>query len=263
MIVIGGKRAILHKLIFEIRYRFGYTYLDRKGFLINRIIESYPNLLLLSNPNEATFNETTFFSQEDKSFLGVSAHHFYAFREQKIGDRGLKERDAENLARITNEVFDLISEILDLKDFSRIGFRVNYLLSDMNEQESKSWIAKTNIFNISEQFISAFKGQIESQGHTLVIIGENKKYKISLNSVKRSYSLEIGGLTIRPHFLSKKQDEILKKQLLAKRKFEDNPEYSVLIDVDTFLEEPLDINIEDFILQSFSEINESLPRAFR
>ncbi len=39
---IRGKDDILHKVVFEVRYRYGYTYLDRCGKTINVIMKEAP-----------------------------------------------------------------------------------------------------------------------------------------------------------------------------------------------------------------------------
>src|SRR5262245_52552735 len=64
---IRGKPLIIHKVVFELRYRFGYTYLDRCGRTINAIMRESPewipvdqvspqNTPLISLVNKCMFN---------------------------------------------------------------------------------------------------------------------------------------------------------------------------------------------------------------
>jgi hypothetical protein len=40
--LINGKNSILQKLIFEVRYEYGYAYLDKCGRIVNTITRAFP-----------------------------------------------------------------------------------------------------------------------------------------------------------------------------------------------------------------------------
>jgi len=51
-LTIKAKAAILHKIVFEVRYRYGYTYLDKCGKTINLIMRDAPEWIVRADqPN--------------------------------------------------------------------------------------------------------------------------------------------------------------------------------------------------------------------
>jgi hypothetical protein len=97
----------------------------------------------------------------------------------------------------------------------------------------------------------------------MVIDGEERKFRISVNAVERTEKLDVGSEFLRqlPRNLPKKQREHLLAQLQAKRRLLLNPQSAVMIDVDAYIEDPIEIAPTDFITESLKTIERALPIA--
>src|SRR5205085_6159594 len=121
---IRGKPAVLHKIVFELRYRYGYTYLDRCGKTINAIMREAPEWMLKSEQ----------VSPQGANLVSIANQCSFSFSSYKL-DFGIEqaaksEISGDEVTRFTEQV-DLITTIvteqLGLRDFTRIGLRTWYL----------------------------------------------------------------------------------------------------------------------------------------
>src|SRR5262245_50300341 len=116
---INGKNSILQKLIFEVRYDYGYAYLDKCGRLINTITRVFQEW----NVTAINLNGATLVNIRDDSALAFSSKNFNFVLEQGPGDDSLTAAHLTNFAEQAETISPIIIEQLGLKDFTRIGFR--------------------------------------------------------------------------------------------------------------------------------------------
>jgi hypothetical protein len=156
---------------------------------------------------------------------------------------------------------------LSLKDFTRVGFRIWYLFASSNKEDSKIWISKLlKTSDIDDSIANALNGDVEAKSHKVVVASQDRKFCISITGVESQVQLNLGGspLSIQPHKLSRGQDKHLQKQLKASRKIaNNNPEFAVMLDIDSFVDLPHDVDAKDFITESLKQIEEKTPKAFK
>lgn len=257
---IANKSAIYHKLVFEVRYEQGLVYLDRCGRTANRIIATDPTWDLRGdlNPQNAPL----------LNVLSGASFNFNALKYDFSLDQPINESasiNSDDIQLFTSQV-ETVSQIvhdeLELKTFTREGFRVWFLFATTSDQESQEWITKLNVFQVTPNIMSAFSGKLESEGHVIVLRGEERNYRIAINPVERLEHLDLGNeLKILPHRLPKGQKEARLKELKAKGKLLKNPGYAVMIDVDAYVEHPIEVAPADFIRQSLLAIEQNLQIA--
>jgi hypothetical protein len=259
---IKGRNSILHKLVYEVRYHRGYLFLDRCGVTANRIMSDHPEWIIRNqdlNPQNAPLvslnNGTTF------SFNALK--YDFALEQSTAGD-ALSETDVRDFVTQATAVSAILHEELELREFSRVGFRVWYLFGGQSQEDCEQWIQDLGGFKVDNSVLSAFGGKLLSQNHVAVIESKDRNIRMSINGVESQQQFDLGSeiLNIQPHKLPKGQHELLLKQERVRQRISANPRYAAMIDVDVFVENPLDAIAFDFISESFKQAEEGLKRSF-
>lgn len=260
---IAGKTSLYHKLVFEVRYEYGLVYLDRCGTTANRIMATHPDWIIQEeavNPQNAPLINVRTGTQ----FNFGTLKYDFSLGQPINKDAALTKDDINQFVSQVEAVSQIVHEELGLKKFVRKGFRVWFLFGTESQADSQNWISSLGAFRVAPDFSKAFQGDIESEGHVAVISASDRKFRISLNAVERLEHLDLGSEVLKtlPRKLPKQQREVLLQQFKAKKRLLANPEFAVMIDVDAYVEEPIEIAPGDFICQSLSAIEEKLPKAF-
>lgn len=259
---ILGKDAAYHKAVFEVRYEHGMVYLDRCGTTANRIMATYPEWVIRDdavNPQSAPLTNAL-----TGALFNFGTQKYDFSLSQPVGkDVALTRRDLATFSSQVEGVARIVHEELGLHHFLRLGFRIWFMFPTDSEQESNRWIRDLGVCSVTPEVSKAFGGQLESEGYVLLVNGADRRFRIAINAVERLEVLDLGveALTALPRRLPKKQREALLEKLKAKQRVLSNPETGVMIDVDAYVEEPIEVDPADFITQSLSTIEEKLPRA--
>jgi len=261
---IQNKDPIIHKLVYEVRYKFGFTYLDRCGRTINRIMREKPEWMpYVAEPNP---QKAPLINTKNRSIFNFSALKYDLALEQEIGNEvtltknNIKEfqEDADYLSKVINDE-------LGLQEFIRIGFRIWYLIGTESNKVSDNWISNLGILTIDDLIAEVFKGKMESRNFTIVFKGEDRKYRVSVNSVEKVGApslIDTKILKVQARQLPKNQQTHLMKQVKIKQKLASNPPYAVMIDIDSYIENPENIDAIDFINNSLDLIEINIPKLF-
>jgi hypothetical protein len=259
---ILGQHGVYHKVVYEVRYDQGFIYLDRCGTTSNRIVQNFPDWIVSAqnvNPQQAPFVHAI---TGNKFNFGPLKYDFSL--DQRINaDAAIGKDDIDDFVRDIESVTAIVHEELELKQFTREGFRIWYVFPTKSDQDSRDWICKLRGVSIHNRLVQAFSGELESLGYTIAINSDDRKFRISVNPVERTEQLDLGSEALRvlPRNLPKKQREHLLEQLKAKHRLLVNPQIGVMIDVDAFVEDPIEIAPTDFITESLKRIEQSLPAA--
>ncbi len=259
---IKGKKAILQKVVFELRYNYGFTYLDRRGRTINAIMREQPEWVLKSDsPNPQTAGLVSI--RNGCSFNFSSFKYDFSLEMPLGAEHPLSDNELKDFVEQADILSRIVQDHLGLKEFSRIGFRAWYLFGCRDKEEAEKWLCGLPCYSLSPQLSAAFGGQLESAGITAVIAGTDRKFRLAFNAIERHAQLDMGEglLQVRASSLSKKQNKYLQKQELVKRRMRSNPEYAALIDIDAFQEEPGAIDPRDFIETSLQQFPAGLTKA--
>jgi hypothetical protein len=260
---IRGKEPILHKLVFELRYRYGFTYLDRCGRIANMILQTSPEWIVAAenvNPQNAPMT----------SLVNGCAFTYSALKldftlDQTVGGPAFQQSDIDHFVVQVDQLTSIVVDQLGLREFTRIGARAWYLFACNDKQEAETWLQGLKYYSVDDKLSSGFEGKVESLGVAVVISGEERKYRIAFNGVERQASIEIGStaLSIRPRSLSKGQNQFLKQQLKEQRRIKQNPGFAAMIDVDAFLDDPAVIDPSEFVRTSIDGFLGQLEAATR
>jgi hypothetical protein len=259
---VVGKDALYHKLVFEVRYEHGLVYLDRCGTTLNRITTTHPEWILREDAISAQAAPLIHATTGIQFTVGPYKYDFSL--DQPINrEIPLTHDDIQAFIAQVDLVSKIVHEELELSQFIREGFRVWYLFGTESEADSQRWIASLGAFEGTSRIGQGFQGKIESEGYVAVMDVGDRKLRFAVNAVERLEHLDLGteALKTLPRSLPKGQREALLNALKAKRRLLSNPAFAVMIDIDAYVDRPIEVVPADFISQSLSMIDERLPRA--
>ncbi|MBM4054757.1 MAG: hypothetical protein FJ264_08820 [Planctomycetes bacterium] len=260
--LINGRQSICHKLVYEVRYKYGYAYLDRCGSIINEIMNSYPAWTQETVPDP---QNAPLICLENGMKLNFGATKYDFSLEQPFGDEeDLTSSDIERFIDHADGISSLINERLDLRIFTRVGFRIWYIFRAETLTDAESWIKQLlGIIPFDDQIAKALNNSsVEARNYAVVIASSDRKFRISINGVESYAKLDIRGniLDVRVSKLHREQDKYLLKQLKEKKRVAKNPHFAGMLDIDSFVETPNGVDAKDFITESLRQIEDALPK---
>lgn len=257
---IKGKPSILQKVVFELKYQYGFTYLDKCGRTINAIMREQPEWTVRDSPGPRA---SSLVSMRNGCSFNFSSFNYNFSLERPVGGDPLSDKDMADFIEQVDLISSIVNDHLGLKEFTRIGFRAWHLFGCESKEEAESWLSNLGLYVMQEPLISAFGGEKEVLGVTIVVSGSDRKYRIAFNAVERQAEIDLGEaiLTVQASKLSGGQRKFLLDQEKVKRRMRANPKYPAMIDIDAFQEEPLSVEPRDFIKTSHEEITKRLMAA--
>lgn len=177
-------------------------------------------------------------------------------QEGDINEESLKQfaDDAEQLSAI-------VADQLALAEFSRIGCRIWYLIPANTIEEAWSYLDSLKLYQIAPEIGAAFGGKQESTSMSISIVGEDRKFRLSLSTGERNIEVDLGDAVANVPIYMLPSKERLKANLgkleagKRRRKF---PLFATVIDVDAFRDEPETVKPSEFVQSSFRLANEGL-----
>ena len=120
-------------------------------------------------------------------------------------------------------------------------------------------------FDVGPKLKEAFPGEVKTSDVTFIIAGEDREFRVAINSVENKAQMNLGDeiLGLRASVLSQEQNKFLLEQQKAKRRIMVNPSYAAMIDVDVFQEHPLSIDARDFITTSIGQVEKGLQHTIK
>ncbi|HUT24489.1 MAG TPA: hypothetical protein VM492_09125 [Sumerlaeia bacterium] len=251
--MISNKPVIVHKLVFELRYSYGFSYLDKCGWVVNSIMRDRPEWILANtspNPQNAPLINTN-----NNCRFNFSSLKLDLTVEQGLGEASLTEDDVSDFLTQVEEITPVVVDGLDLREFTRIGFRVWYMFACGSSDEAETWLRDLGCCQVSQRVAGSFRGRVKATGFSVVIESEDRSFRIAFNGVERSLPVNLGGevLNIPPHTLHENQREHLLKQIRTKKRIEHNPQFAAMIDIDAYQEMPEKVEPGYFVRTSYEK----------
>jgi hypothetical protein len=183
--------------------------------------------------------------------------------EQGVGEEALSEEDLEQFVQQVDDLTQLVIGELDLREFSRLGFRVWYLFECSDIPDAEKWLEKLELCKVSPKLVSAFEGQLEAANMAVLIESKDRKFRVAFNSIERTVPLNLGEgiLNVPPRSLPKGQREHLVEQLKLKKRLAHNPQFAAMIDIDAFQDEPRIVKAGEFVRTSLEQLKRFLEAA--
>lgn len=263
--IIDTCRSICNKVVFEVRYKYGFAYLDRCGSTTNEIMERSDEWELYGhdpNPQNTPLRSL----KNGTRFIFNALKYNFALEQTEGADKDIERQDLSDFIEQVDLVSSIVNERLSLKDFERVGFRIWYLFPSKSREDSEKRISRLlKTSDIDDSIAVALNGDVEAKSHVVVVASQDRKFRLSITGVERQVQLNYGGstLSIQPHKLSRGQGRHLQKQLKERKKIANNPEFAVMLDIDSFVDSPHDVDAKDFITESLKQIEEKVPEAFK
>ena len=259
--LLKGKEPIFQKIVFELRYRQGFSYLDKCGRMINAITENHPEWTL--DPGKPNPQNAALISLSNSCVLHVGTRKLDLSLEIPAGGDTLEDDGLDEYADQVENTTAIIIDQLGLNEYDRIGCRVWYIFPCETQEESESWLNSLGCYSVSNNLVSAFGDSVEAAGLSVIVNGEDRDYRIAFNGVQRAAELDLGDavLNVRPRDLDKKQQELLKHQEKTKARMRRAPSFPAMIDIDAYVEEPQSPEPKHFVTSTHGDILDRLRSA--
>lgn len=250
---IKGKNPVVQKLAYQLRYRRGYTYLDKCGRIVNMIQREYPEWVL--QDEQVSPQNAPLISLRTSSVFSFSSVSLSLALEKPLGEELLTTEDIGEFVDQADKLTALVVDQLGIgqDQFTRIGFRPWYMFPCQSREDSERWLLDLGCYQIHDSFSKAFQGAIDSVGVAVVITGDDRCYRIGFNGAERQAQVDLGEgiLTVRPRSLHEDQDKFLRQQLAARRRVRQAPEFVAIIDIDAYQENPQVLDVRHFLDSSW------------
>jgi hypothetical protein len=255
--LLNKKEPVLRQLIFELRYRNGFTYLDRCGKTLNRILKEYPEWLV---GNDVKPQGAPLFSMRNGCRFVFNSTSCSLLIDRTSSDDPISQEEVPDFTAQANFLTAVVIDELALKDFTRIGFRVVYHFPCETKDEAQSWLDGLGVLQVSPTLTEAFEGQIESTAVSVVVINQDRRIRIAFNVIEHPSRLESGNeiLQVTSSGLHKEQKQFMREKLKQRQRLRINTSQAAVVDFDCYLEEPDSVDPRDFISTSMAYCFERL-----
>lgn len=205
----------LNRAVLEIRYQKGYLYWDVCGKCIHEIntISNEKIEFLKLNMDECVL----------KFVEDTAAQATFGFKHMTLSAASLKNLNL--FKSYTPLIFDVVKTNLNIKEMSRVGFRLYYVLKTESHEEGEKFISELDLYSISADRFKGFGNELSITQSNIEASDEEGSISIRISAAKRTDSDDP----------SSEFDEY-------------SPRYAVLIDLDFFKQ---NINVEKFDFESF------------
>lgn len=229
----------LGELAFEVRYNYGYSYLDRCGQTLIDIERAKPDWVAGDvNPQSGTI-------QNPKK------NYVVAFDAKRFAISGMRPHDIKAFAEEAQSIWAIVRDNLGLSDFLRAGCRFNYYLPTRSTEESEAKLAKAglNVIYPEEFQEKGYKPKFRE----LVVTLERKgiEYRTGLRGVTRTEITTPASslITTDPRLLPAHQREARLEAIKVRAAYNRSPEYAIHLDIDCAQFEPQQLKPDVYILE--------------
>jgi len=235
---------LLPKVVFEVRYKQGYRYLDRCGEMMIEIENKLENW----NAREATITGCQMENRSEKMFFTCSSVKLDLAQYEN------KDLDVSRFLNYSKQMFNIVSRNLGIKEYSRFGLRFWFFYPVESMKTGRRLLSRNKLFRIDPEIETIFEKKIKDRSFVVVVEDDGLGHRVALSLVyKEGLDVEKesdSSLTTAPHKLPKGQKEALLVQLGRKKIQEEDPDVAVLLDIDNYKEGPTLEDLEPFIESS-------------
>jgi hypothetical protein len=251
MAPLAPQSGIVHSVVFELRYNYGLTYLDRCGSVMNQMLRQHPGWTYSAvNPQSGTLQD----SKTEVRFT-FGSQKLDLTQEQSPTVAQLME--IVEFARLAEDMTKTTVERLDLEEFSRIGFRVWRLFEYPSISEAKKALLRANLVAAENLKQKLNLPHIDEVALTAIAHRGEAMARIAVAAVEQQ--IQIDPASVREAMTKARppaeQHKALLEKLKAEKRIKQYPQHAVLIDIDNFIDDPpypKDLKITDFVADSYN-----------
>lgn len=237
----------LERVVYEIRYSYGHTYLDRCGQTLVDIEQSMPHWMA-AEPTPAS-------GQLLDHTNGFVANFGPVKFDFTANSANLKKIDM--IGTSAHAIWDIIKNNLGLSSYIRVGCRFRFLLAKRSIADSESAISKSEFNVMMPKHLSAYTPV--SRQPILVIKSEsNVEYRLELQVVTKQNNTSNLALTAAPTRLLTRNQKQAQSALMKQGRSLDTGSpgsslpYAILLDIDCAQYENINSNPRSFIEDQYS-----------
>jgi hypothetical protein len=263
---IKAKLPVVQKLVYELRYHHGFTYLDRCGRILTLIERDDPQWIV--EGGAVSPQGAPLVNLETGTQFQFSTGNLFLTWEQTRDEEELAADGLERFFDQATALTDLVVNELGIKTeyLSRIGFRVWYLFPAESVEEAEEWLRSLNVCPVTDKLEKAFDGPVKSSSLTIVLASKDRCYRLNFGSGERQAQFDVGSrtLSIQPKTLPRAKRNALsartEREKARKLQRQTSP-FVAVIDIDACQEDPLVLDVADFLRSSWERGYENLRRA--
>jgi len=205
----------MNRCVLEIRYPKGHLYWDVCGKCILEINEQTNENIdfLRLEPDECILK----FVENPKAQASFGVKHMTM--------TGNELRNAKLFKENGPLIFETVKKHLGIKQLSRVGFRMFYVLPKDSLEEAEKFVDNTSFYSLDVSRFEGFGNKVEAKQPVVTVSDGKTNVRIRLDAAKRTDS-------------ENPEVEVT----------EYSPRYAVLLDFDFYVE---NLNVSDFDLQDF------------
>ena len=238
--------AIMHKMVYELRYHYGFTFLDRCGATLNDILRSQDGWVH-SDPNPQGGALVHRDTQTQFRFNALSLS--LSQTQSQTIDRLL---DTPTFAGMADKLTEHVVQNLEISSITRIGFRLWQLIEQSSMEAGREALKRLGVASL-ERLEQLGVGDIDEVDLTVLSYTDAAMRRIAVLPVEQAVQLDQKTLETakqKARSFDRKQKQRLLEAERAKRRIHQYPLHSVLVDIDTFVEDPPypgDMKVSTFI----------------
>lgn len=245
-LVVSLDTEVQHRYVFELRYRFGYSFWDRSGSVCESVLRRFDDWRLTKIDAERAS------LLDDQTNCALNFGHAKLDVSQGQNAEVSEIMPCDEFGKLTETLAGLVIEKLRVSDFSRIGFRQWFLYPAGSYEESQQLMGQLGSFRVSDSLLRDF-GPVEERSFRAIVSCPTHQVRVAVTPFEQAIDLPPGVIE-KAHRSSKdvpkNQKRVLLDTLKAKRQIENYPQFGILVDLDAFIEEPdypQDFSISEFV----------------
>lgn len=245
--MVSGLIPKLHGLTLEIKYTFGFRYLDRCGQTFLDIERSCDGWYF----NGANVNEGTAHNPKLDALVSFNMQRF------AVTSRRTFEQNIGELASNIVKLWQIVKANLGLDEITRVGCRLDYLLPTPTIDGAEK-ITTDKMF--SSGLMTKFMPdgyKLKARQLTEVVTSGDQEYRIAIQAVTRTESINPGNLFgIDPRRMHEKQKKYRIELMKKLETYSQNPMFALQMDIDCVLWNPKDLLVDKYVVDQVDFCNQ-------
>jgi hypothetical protein len=261
-IVNLGSR-VNQKQVFELRYDFGFIYMDRCGKVSTDILRSFEGWTF----EGATPQSCTIRKETDNQAFSFGSHKLDLSQMTTV--RMQKLSPPTEFAAVADTLSEKVVAGLGLTEFPRIGYRSWILFGVKDTEDGAKRLAGSEFMGRLLSLFKAKVGEVREGAIVAVLDRPNHSIRIEIGLVHQDVSIDPivqRKALMSPHKLAGGQRQVLIDRLRAEKALEHAPAHAISVDMDFFLEDPpypSALRVSDFISEAAEDQDKLLPVLLR
>lgn len=165
--------------ICEIRFPNAYVFWDKSGELWTKCETQWPDLInKKSEPNRTTF---TIGNSVELGVLINRAFIKYIFPKSSL----------EDFVEYCNNFFKILFSTIDIREFERVGFRINYIKDFKNKDEISEFVKKIDELHLPKIKNFGIEATVILPSYIFRLEGETLGIRANIEFVSKEFELEV------------------------------------------------------------------------